>query len=71
MDCPVVQIPDSPFGLLEFKIKDSKGKRLALLQVLAVDMDDELMEALHDWQERHAHERPDLHVMPASPSRAS
>jgi hypothetical protein len=71
MDCPVVQVTDAPLGLVEFKIRDSRGKRLALLQVSAADLDDELMEALHDWQARHAHERPDLHVMPASPSLAS
>ena len=71
MDCPVVQVTDAPSGLVEFKIRDSRGARIALIQVSAADLDDELMEALHDWQERHAHDRPDIHIMPASPSRAS
>lgn len=66
MDCPVIRVIDSPEGLTEFKIRDSLGHRIALLQVSAVDLDDELMEALHDWQARHAHERPDLRIMPAS-----
>lgn len=69
MDCPVVKVIDAPEGLVEFKIKDSRGARIMFLQATAVDLDDELMEALHDWQERHAHEG--LHLMPASASVAS
>lgn len=69
MDCPVVRITDAPKGLIEFRIRDSKGARIALLQLSADDMDDELMEALHDWQERHAHEG--LRLMPPSSSAAS
>jgi hypothetical protein len=35
------------------------------LQVQAVDLDDELMEDLHDWAERHGHARADLQALPA------
>lgn len=69
MDCPVVKVIDSPEGLAEFKIRDSRGARIMLLQVNSADLDDELMEALHDWQERHAHEG--LHLMPSSAFAAS
>lgn len=66
MDCPVVKVIDSPEGLTEYKIRDSHGSRIGYIQLDTTCMDDELMEALHDWQARHAHERPDLRVMPAS-----
>lgn len=69
VDCPVVKVVDSPEGLAEFKIRDSRGARIMLLQVNSVDLDDELMEALHDWQGRHAHDG--LTLMPPSASVAS
>ena len=67
--CPVVKVADAPSPLLEFKIRDSRGARIMFLQVSSADMDDELMEALHDWQERHNHEA--LTLMPSSASAAS
>ena len=69
MDCPVVKVIDATEGQTEFKIRDSRGARIMFLQVSSADLDDELMEALHDWQERHAHEV--LHLMPPSASAAS
>lgn len=71
MDCPVVEVTDPPEGWTEFKIRDSRGKRIAFCQIDSTCLDDELQEAFHDWQARHAHERPDLRVMPASASVAS
>lgn len=70
MDCPVVRVIDAPEGLAEFKIRDSRGARIMLLQVSTADLDDGLMEALHDWQARHAHEQAALHLMPPSASAA-
>ena len=64
MDCPVVKVIDATEGQTEFKIRDSRGTRIMFLQVSSADLDDELMEALHDWQERHAHEG--LHLMPSA-----
>jgi hypothetical protein len=69
--CPIVQVTDPPKGLIEFRIRDSRGVRIALLQVDSACIDDELMQDLHDWQARHAHERAELKVMPASPSAGS
>jgi hypothetical protein len=69
MDCPVVKVIDAPHGLVEFKIRDSNGSRIMLVQIASADLDDDLMEALHDWQERHAH--AGLHLMPPSVSAAS
>ena len=68
---PVVEVADAPEGLKEFKVRDSRGVRIGFFQIESGCLDDELMEDIHDWQARHARERPDLHVMPASPSRAS
>lgn len=69
MDCPVVKVTDTPPGLTEFRIRDSRGVRLGYFQLATTALDDELIEALHDWQERHAH--GDLHLMPSSSSIAS
>jgi hypothetical protein len=66
MECPVVKVIDSPEGLTEFKVKNSVGKRIGFFQVDTTCMDDELMEAFHDFADRH--HRPMLHIMPASAS---
>lgn len=55
---PIVEVADAPSGLTELKVRDSKGTRIGFFQVSARDLDDELMEALHDWQARHAHGFP-------------
>lgn len=68
MDCPVVKVADAPAGQTELKIRDSRGHRIAFLQVDTNCLDDELMEDLHDFQARHAHDRPDLRIIPPNAS---
>lgn len=68
MDCPVVKVTDTPPGLTEFRIRDSRGVRLGYFQLVTTALDDELMDDLHDWAVRHARDLPDLHIMPASVS---
>lgn len=55
---PLVEVADPPSGLCELKVRDSQGHRIGFFQISGADLDDELMEALHDWQARHAHELP-------------
>ena len=58
-DChPVVHTLDPPSGLHELKVRDSEGNRIGFFQISASEMDDELLEALHDWQGRHSHPIP-------------
>ena len=60
---PVVKVIDSPEGLTEFKVRNASGVRIGFFQVSASALDDTLLEAMHDWQARHAgHHRPDLVV---------
>ena len=66
----LVEVSDAPEGLTEIKVKDSRGHRIGFFQVSAGDMDDELMDALVDWQSRHTHEGGSLSIMPASSSPA-
>lgn len=57
---PLVSITDAPAGLQELKVKDSQGKRIGFFQVTASEMDDQLLEDLHDRQARHAHAAANL-----------
>lgn len=60
---PVVRAIDSPEGLVEYKVRNANGVRIGFFQISASAMDDTLLEAMHDWQARHAgHDRPDLVV---------
>lgn len=59
---PVVQVSDAPSGLLEIKVRDSQGNRMGFFQIAAAEVDDQLLEDLHDWQARHSHDRPELVV---------
>lgn len=63
---PIVEAADAPQGLTEIKVRDSKGHRIGLFQVSSKDMDDELAEAITEWQERHAHHG--IFILPASAS---
>lgn len=65
---PVVEIADAARGLIELKVKDSRGARIGFFQIAASDMDDELMEDLQDWQQRHCHEGGSLSIIRASSS---
>lgn len=59
----VIEAVDPPEGLVEIKVKDARGKRIGFLQVSADDLDDELVEALVDWQARHSHEGGSLSII--------
>lgn len=63
---PVVEVADAARGLIELKVKDSRGTRIGFFQIATSDMDDELMEALMDWQTRHCHEGGSLSITRAS-----
>lgn len=52
---PVVEVTDAPRGLVELKIRDSRGTRIGFFQVASSDLDEELVSDLHAWQARHAH----------------
>ena len=52
---PLVEVADSPEGLLEIKVRDSWGVRIGFFQVRADDLDPEIIEALKAWQARHTH----------------
>lgn len=65
---PVVEIADAARGLIELKVKDSRGARIGFFQIARSDLDDELMDALTSWQERHCHEGGSLSIMRVSSS---
>lgn len=67
---PVVEVADAARGLIELKVKDSRGARIGFFQIASSDMDDELLDALKDWQARHSHEGGSLSLMPVSSSSA-
>lgn len=52
---PLVEVADSPEGLIEIKVRDAWGARIGLLQASADDLDEELVTALKAWQGRHSH----------------
>jgi hypothetical protein len=52
---PLVEVSDAPPGLIEIKIRDSKGARIGFFQATAADLDTEMVDALKAWQGRHAH----------------
>jgi hypothetical protein len=55
---PLAEVRDPASGLYEMIARDSQGNRIGFLQISAPDMDNELVDALRDWQARHAHELP-------------
>ena len=59
---PIVEVADSPDGLMELKIRDSRGNRIGFFQMAADCLDDELEEALRDWQARHANAGANLSI---------
>ena len=69
MTPPLVEVSDAPPGLIEIKIRDSKGARIGFFQVSAFDVDTEVVEALKAWQGRHSHRS--LTLLPPSVSSAS
>ena len=69
MSEPLVEVSDAPPGLIEIKIRDSKGARIGFLQASAGDLDTEVIEALKAWQGRHSHRG--LTLVPPSVSEAS
>lgn len=69
MVAPLVEVSDAPPGLIEIKIRDSKGVRLGFFQVSATDLDTEVIDALKAWQVRHSHRR--LTLLPSASSEAS
>ena len=66
---PLVEVSDAPPGLIEIKIRDSKGARIGFFQVSASDVDTDVIEALKAWQGRHSHRS--LTLLPPSASEAS
>jgi len=63
----LVEVSDAPLGLVELKVRDSRGVRIGFMQVSQADLDDELVDALIDWQARHSHGGR-LSIIPASVS---
>lgn len=55
---PLVEVADAPSGLLEIKVRDSRGNRIGFFQVSDTDLDTEVVDALKAWQSRHAHDVP-------------
>lgn len=51
----LVEVSDSPEGLVELKVRDSNGVRIGFFQVSEDDLDDELVADIKAWQIRHAH----------------
>jgi len=37
----------------ELKVRDAKGNRIGFFQIATLEVDDQLLEDLHDWQARH------------------
>lgn len=52
---PLVEVTDAPAGLVELKIRDCRGTRIGFCQVAASDVDDELIDGLVAWAQRHSH----------------
>jgi hypothetical protein len=52
---PLVEVADSPEGLIEIKVRDYWGVRIGFHQIRADDLDVELVNALKAWQARHSH----------------
>lgn len=69
MVSPLVEVSDAPPGLIEIKIRDSKGARIGFFQASATDLDTEVVDALKAWQGRHSHRS--LTLLPPSVSGAS
>lgn len=55
MTPPIVEVADSPAGLIEIKVRDAWGVRIGFLQAAANDLDDDLLTALKAWQARRSH----------------
>jgi hypothetical protein len=55
---PLVEVADAPSGLLEIKVRDSRGNRIGFFQASDTDLDTEVVDALKAWQSRHTHELP-------------
>jgi hypothetical protein len=51
---PLVETADPPEGLLEIKIRDSRGNRIGLFQVDAAYIDNQITNALKAWEARHS-----------------
>jgi hypothetical protein len=60
---PIVETRDPARGLLELKVRDASGARIGFFQVSEGELDDELVNALRDWQARHAHAGVDLSLL--------
>ena len=69
MTPPLVEVSDAPPGLIEIKIRDSKGARIGFFQASATDLDTEVVDALKAWQGRHPHRS--LALVPPFVSEAS
>lgn len=60
---PIVEVADSPDGLIEIKARDANGDRIGFFQISASAYDDQLVAAITEWQARHAGVRHGLHVV--------
>jgi hypothetical protein len=59
----VVEVADPPAGLVELKVRDWEGNRIAFLQVKADLYDDGLVDALTQWQARHCQKASTLSLV--------
>lgn len=65
---PLVEMDDSPEGLIEMKAKDSRGIRIGFFQVSASEIDDQLVDDLLAWQARHSKQGASLSIIRPSAS---